>query len=77
MSAKIDNIVSGMYAVFRMPDPSVEVIKELEILFAEWEKIEDDLDFDAYCEKFGSDALHEYDKMCGEIRAQLQPGEYA
>ena len=39
-------------------------------------KVDDDLDFDAYCEKHGSSALHEYDAMCAEIQAQLEPGEH-
>ena len=61
---------------FRMPDPPKEVEKELEGLFSEWEKLEDDLDFDAYCKKHGSAALHKYDAMCDEIRSRLQPGEH-
>lgn len=60
----------------KMPDPPKEVEKELESLFSEWEKLDDDLDFDAYCEKHGSSALHEYDAMRAEIQAQLEPGEY-
>ncbi len=60
----------------RMPDPPKEVEKELEGLFSKWEKLEDDLDFDAYCKKHGSAALHKYDAMCEEIQAQLDPGEY-
>lgn len=60
----------------KMPPPPSKVLDELEKLFAEWETLEDDLDFDAYCEKHGSKALHDYDEMCDEIRASLQPGEH-
>ena len=61
---------------YRMPDPPPEVEKELGALFLKWEKLENDLNFDAYCEKHGSKALHDYDEMCDSIRASLQPGEH-
>lgn len=64
---------------YKMPPPPLEVEEELENLFAEWEMMEEKApytDFIDFSKKRGSAALHEYDKMCDEIRASLQPGEY-
>lgn len=36
----------------------------------------EDNGFDAYCKQHGSKALHDYKKMCDEIRSRLEPGEY-
>lgn len=68
---------------FKMPPAPPEVEKEVERLLAEWCSIGDpddiiteDNDFDAYCKQHGSKALHDYEKMCDEIRSRLEPGEY-
>lgn len=63
----------------KMPPPPQEVEKELEDLFAEWETMDETApytDFIDFSKKRGSAALHEYDKMCDEIRSRLEPGEY-
>ena len=49
--------------------PTQEVERELKKFFAEWETIENDLDFNAYCLKHGSKDLREYYKECDKIRA--------
>ena len=64
---------------FKMPPALPEAEKEPENLFAErdtMEKTAPYTDFIDFSKKRGSAALHEYDKMCDEIRASLQPGEY-
>lgn len=67
----------------KMPPAPPAVHSELERLFAEWRATvnDDDIidntnDFDIYCEKHGSKALHDYDKKCAEIRVRLEPGEH-
>lgn len=67
---------------FKMPPAPPKVVKEVERLLAEWYSLGDpndiiteDNDFDAYCKQHGSKALRDYDKMCAEIRARLEPGE--
>lgn len=68
---------------FKMPPAPPEVAKEIERLLAEWyslgnpdDIITEDKNFDAYCKQHGSKALHDYDKLCAEIRARLEPGEH-
>lgn len=68
---------------FRMPPAPPEIEKEAERLFAEWYSLGDpddivteENDFEAYCKQHASKAFHNYEKMCDEIRASLQPGEY-
>lgn len=63
---------------YRMADPSPEIEAEGKRLYAEWLKLPRKTrgTFDEYRDTHCSETAKEYMRMCEEVYARLQPGEY-